>query len=205
MLPALDNLVHALSKLPGFGRRSSERAALALVRRPESLLDNLMQALQEAREQVCICTQCGAFTEHDADPCPLCTRTDRNDHQICVVEDPADIYTLESSGAFKGRYHVLAGKLSPGRQTSMADLRISALLHRIRRDEITEVLLALSTDIEGDATANYIAEKLRDTPTRVTRLAFGLPCGSGIAYADALTLRRAIRGRQSVTDPEDDL
>ena len=109
MLPALDNLIHALSKLPGFGKRSAERAALALVRRPETLLDTLAQALQEAREQICICTQCGAFTEHDAGPCPLCTRTDRNDHQICVVEDPADIYTIEAAGAFKGRYHVLAG------------------------------------------------------------------------------------------------
>lgn len=205
MLPALDNLIHALAKLPGFGRRSSERAALALVRRPETLLDTLAQALQEAREQICICTQCGAFTEHDADPCPLCTRTDRDDRQLCVVEDPADIYTMEASGAFKGRYHVLAGKLSPGKQTGTGELRIAALLHRVRRDGITEVLLALSTDLEGDATAAYIAEKLRDDKVCITRLAFGLPCGSGLAYADALTLRRAINGRQRVTDSEDEL
>ena len=204
MLPALDNLIHALSKLPGFGKRSAERAALALVRRPETLLDTLAQALQEAREQICICTQCGAFTEHDADPCPLCTRTDRNDHQICVVEDPADIYTIEAAGAFRGRYHVLAGKLSPGRQTGTSELRIAALIHRVRSEGVKEVLLALSTDLDGDATASYIAEKLRDDKVTLTRLAFGLPCSSGIAYADSLTLKRAIQGRQRVTDVEEE-
>ena len=115
------------------------------------------------------------------------------------------VYTMEASGAFKGRYHVLAGKLSPGKQTGTGELRIAALLHRVRRDGITEVLLALSTDLEGDATAAYIAEKLRDGKVNITRLAFGLPCGSGIAYADALTLRRAINGRQRVTDSEDEL
>lgn len=203
MLPALDNLIHALSKLPGFGRRSSERAALALVRRPETLLDTLSQALQEAREQICICTKCGAFTEHEANPCALCTRTDRDDSRLCVVEDPADIYTLEASGAFKGRYHVLSGKLSPGKQTGISELRITALLHRIRLEGIKEVLLALSTDLEGDATAAYIAEKLNDEAVVLTRLAFGLPCGSGVSYADALTLRRAIHGRQRVIEAED--
>lgn len=205
MLPALDNLIHALSKLPGFGRRSSERAALALVRRPESLLDTLMQALQEAREQICTCSVCGGFTEQDCDPCPLCSRADREEHLLCVVEDPADIYTLEASGAFRGRYHALMGKLSPSRQTGITELRITALVHRVRQEGITEILLALSTDLEGDATAAYIAEKLRDYPVRLTRLAFGLPCGSGVAYADALTLRRAIRGRQLVLDESETL
>ncbi|MBQ9693924.1 MAG: recombination protein RecR [Kiritimatiellae bacterium] len=202
MLPALDNLIHALAKLPGFGRRSSERAALALVRRPEALLDTLMQALQEAREQICTCSKCGGFTAHEEDPCLLCTRADRDDRQLCIVEDPADIYTLEASGAFRGRYHALMGKLSPGKQTGISELRIAELPHRIQSDGIQEVLLALSTDLEGDATANYIAEKLKSTNVRLTRLAFGLPCGSGVAYADPLTLRRAITGRQSVTDTE---
>ncbi len=203
MLPHLDNLIHALARLPGFGRRSSERAALALVRRPESLLDTLVQALVEARENVCLCTQCGAFTSHEANPCPLCTRDDRDDTVLCVVEDPADIHTLEASGAFKGRYHALMGKLSPGRQTGVSELRISALIQRVATEGVREVLLALSTDLEGDATAGYIAERLQDMDVRVTRLAFGLPCGSGIAYADALTLRRAITGRQTLEVPND--
>ena len=204
MLPALDNLTHALSLLPGFGRRSSERAALALVRRPETLLDNLVRALQEARENVGICVKCGAFTTHDANPCPLCTRSDRDDGLLCVVEDPADIATIESSGAFSGRYHALMGKLSPGRQTGVGELRVAALIRRVQTEHIREILLALSTDLEGDATAGYIAERLRDMPVRITRLAFGLPCGSGIAYADPLTLRRAVRGRMPVTGDEEE-
>lgn len=202
MLPQLDNLVHALSMLPGFGRRSSERAALALVRRPETLLDTLVRALQEARENVCLCSKCGGFTSHDEDPCPLCTRSDRDDGLLCVVEDPADIAAIEASGAFSGRYHALMGKLSPGRQTGIGELRVSALVQRVEHEPVREILLALSTDLEGDATAGYIAERLKECNVRLTRLAFGLPCGSGIAYADPLTLRRAVTGRQAVeTEP----
>ena len=204
MLEPLDNLIHALSRLPGFGRRSSERAALALVRRPETLLDTLVQARQEAREGVCLCSKCGAFTTHDADPCPLCTRADRDDSLLCVVEDPADIHTIETAGAFRGRYHALMGKLSPGRQTGVGELRIAALVQRVQAEPIREVLLALSTDLEGDATAGYIAERLRAMDVRLTRLAFGLPCGSGVSYADPLTLRRAVQGRQIVEEPAHD-
>lgn len=195
MIPALNNLIHALSQLPGFGRRSSERAALALVRRPESLLDNLVRALQDAREEICLCSYCGGFTTHDHNPCILCTRSDRDASHLCVVEDPADIQTIEASGAFRGRYHALMGKLSPSRQTGVGELRVTALLHRIRQEDIREILLALSTDLEGDATASYIAERLKGSGVKITRLAFGLPCGSGIAYADPLTLRRAVSGR----------
>ncbi len=200
MLPHLENLIHALAMLPGFGRRSSERAALALVRRPETLLDTLVMALQEARENVCLCSKCGGFTSHEADPCPLCTRGDRDDQHLCVVEDPADIHTLEAAGAFKGRYHALMGKLSPGRQTGVSELRISALVQRVKSEGIREILLALSTDLDGDATAGFIAERLKGTGVRLMRLAFGLPCGSGIAYADPLTLKRAVSGRQSIED-----
>jgi len=202
MHPHLDNLIHALSALPGFGRRSAERAALALVRRPETLLDTLVQALQSARENICLCSRCGAFTSHDANPCPLCTRPDRDDALICVVEDPADIHLLEAAGSFGGRYHALMGKLSPGRQTGVGELRVSDLVQRVANGGVREVLLALSTDLEGEATAGYIAERLSGLPVRLTRLAFGLPCGSGIAYADPLTLKRAILGRQSVREDE---
>ena len=204
MLEPLDNLIHALSRLPGFGRRSAERAALALVRRPETLLDTLVQALQEAREGVCLCSKCGAFTTHEADPCPLCTRADRDDGLLCVVEDPADIHAIEAAGAFRGRYHALMGKLSPGRQTGVGELRIAALAQRVKAEPIREVLLALSTDLEGDATAGYIAERLRPAGVRLTRLAFGLPCGSGVGYADPLTLRRAVQGRRSFEDAPPD-
>ena len=203
MLEPLENLIHALAKLPGFGRRSSERAALALVRRPEVLLNNLIQALEEARDNVCLCYRCGAFTTHEANPCPLCTRSDREDTLLCVVEDPADIQLIEAAEAFKGRYHALMGKLSPGLQTGTSELRITELLERVRNEGIREIILALPTDLDGEATANYIAEKVRPYDVRVTRLAFGLPAGSAIAYADPLTLRRAIRGRQQLDDEDD--
>jgi recombination protein RecR len=195
MIPQLDNLIHALSLLPGFGRRSSERAALALVRRPETLLDNLVRALEEAREHICLCSQCGGLTTHEEDPCALCTRPTRDQSILCVVEDPADIQAIEASGAFHGRYHALMGKLSPSRQTGVSELRISALLFRVQNENIKEILLALSTDLDGDTTANYIVEKLKATGVRISRLAFGLPCGSGISYADSMTLRRAVKGR----------
>jgi len=198
MATPLDNLIHALSRLPGLGRRSSERAALALVRRPEQLLDALALALQEARQNVCLCGRCGAFTTRGNDPCRLCTDDARDGTILCVVEEPSDIFTLERAGAFRGRYHALMGKLSPARQAGAAELRIQALIDRIARESFTEIVLALSTDMEGDATAGYLAERLENTPIRITRLAFGLPADSGIAYSDPLTLKRALAGRFTV-------
>jgi len=194
----LDHLIHALSRLPGLGRRSAERAALALVRRPDVLIDDLVQALQDARKTVQVCTVCGAFTTVDANPCVLCTDSTRDTAILCVVEEPADILAIERSGAFKGRYHALMGKLSPARQTGVAELRLQALANRLKEGVITEVLLALSTDMEGDATAGFIAEMLKASPVRVTRLAFGLPTDSGVGYSDPLTLKRAIGGRLDV-------
>ena len=196
MLRPIDELERSLSRLPGLGRRSAARAALALVREKERLLKPLVASLQTAAETVCCCSRCGAFTTRDADPCALCTDETRDGAQLCVVEEPADILPLEASGAFRGRYHALGGKLSPARRVGPEKLRLAELQDRVVRSGVREVLLALSTDMDGDATAGYIAELLRGTGARVTRLAFGLPADSGIAYSDPLTLRRAIRGRQ---------
>jgi len=195
LLRPIDELEAALSKLPGFGRRSAARAALALVREPQRLLEPLAFALGEAREKVRCCSRCGAFTTVDRDPCDFCTDATREGNSVCVVEEPADIVSIESSGAFRGRYHSLGGKLSPSRRLGPEKLRLRELADRVRDEGITEVLLALSTDMEGDATAGYIAELLRGSGARVTRLAFGLPVDSGIAYSDPLTLRRAIANR----------
>ena len=188
-------LERCLSKLPGFGRRSASRAALALVREPGRLLDPLRAALESARSRVCCCTRCGSFTTLDRNPCDMCTDATRDGTLLCVVEQPADIISIESSGAFRGRYHALGGKLSPSRHMGPEKLRLAELVDRVVREGITEVLLALSTDMDGDATAGYAAELLKGTGARVTRLAFGLPADSGIAYSDPLTLRRAISGR----------
>ena len=198
MIAQVDQLIRALSKLPGLGRRSAERAALALLRTPEKLSDPLVEALQAARREVCCCPVCGGYTSSDRVPCALCTDATRSDALLCVVEEPSDIVQLERTGAFRGRYHSLQGKLSPAKRTGPADLRLNSLKSRIAEGKIHEVLLALSTDMEGDATASYLCEMLKPTGVRVTRLAFGLPADSGVGYSDPLTLKRAIAGRMGM-------
>ncbi len=195
MLEPVEELVRALSRLPGLGRRSAGRAALALLREPERMLDPLVSALKSAREEVVCCSRCGGFTVRGSDPCALCCDPSRDGSLVCVVEEPADVVTLEATGAIRGRYHVLGGKLSPVRRLGPEKLRMAELLERIPREGFTEVLLALSTDMEGDATAGYLAELLRDSPVKLTRLAFGLPVDSGVGYSDPLTLKRAFQNR----------
>ncbi len=195
MIEPLDNLMRALARLPGLGRRSSERAALALLRKPEQLLDTLVEALREARATICCCKLCGGFTSHERNPCQLCTDATRDFSLLCVVEEPSDIVAIERSGGFRGCYHALMGKLSPARRSGPMELRLGSLATRVAEGRIKEVLLALSTDMEGDATAGYISELLKPFEVRVMRLAFGLPTDSGVAYSDPLTLKRAINGR----------
>ena len=196
MVAPVAELEGGLAKLPGFGRRSASRAALALVREPGRLAEPLMAALKAAHDGVRCCSRCGAFTTAESDPCETCTDETRDGSLLCVVEDPADIVSVESSGAFRGRYHTLGGKLSTARHMGPEKLRIAQLVSRVKGEGVREVLLALSTDMDGDATAGYIAEVLRDSEVKVTRLAFGLPADSGIAYSDPLTLKRAIIGRR---------
>lgn len=195
MIKPIAELEKALSRLPGLGRRSASRAALALVREPARLLEPLIASLKDAHSSVRCCSRCGSFTTIDRDPCGLCTDPTRDAETLCVVEDPADIVSIEASGAFRGRYHSLGGKISLSRKTGPDKLRIREIAERVRSENFSEVLLALSTDMEGDATAGYIGETLRGSGVKVTRLAFGLPVDSGIAYSDPLTLRRAIANR----------
>lgn len=195
MVGPIDELEKCLAKLPGLGRRSASRAALALVREKERLLKPLVEALELAAGRVRCCSRCGSFTVADRDPCDLCTDASRDGTLLCVVEEPSDILSIEASGAFRGRYHALGGKLSPARHAGPEKLRFAELVDRVVREGVAEVLLAVSTDMDGDATAGYVAEVLRGTGAKTTRLAFGLPADSGIAYSDPLTLRRAINGR----------
>lgn len=193
----LDTLIRVLARLPGLGRRSAERAALALVRRPEGLMRDLQAAMELARARVCCCDVCGGFTVREANPCALCTDARRDATLLCVVEEPGDILAIERAGVFAGRYHALHGKVSAARATGPGDLRLKALADRLSREPVTEIILAVSTDLEGDATAAYVREMLRPLPRiRVTRLAFGLPVDSGVGYSDPLTLKRALGGRQ---------
>lgn len=193
----LDRLVRALAELPGVGRRSAERMAWRLAR-GESLCRELIDALGETRDRLCACGACGNVTTKDRNPCVLCTSPSREGRLLCVVEDPADIQIIEHSGAFRGRYHALMGRLAASRGTAMPAERVDALVERVAREGFEEVVLAVGTDVEGDATAAYVAERLKGLPVRITRMASGVPVMSGVSYADPVTLARAMAGRQSV-------
>lgn len=194
----LDRLSAQLGRLPGVGRRTAERMALRIVRDPQGLLADLAAALRAVADEVLCCSRCGSITTAQEDPCALCSDARRDGTILCVVEDPSDILLIEKSGGFNGRYHALMGRLSPAGNSGPADLRLDDLLRRVEAENIREVLLALNTDVESEATCSYIRERLQGRPVRVTRLAAGLPAGSGIMYTDSVTLVRAIRGRQEM-------
>ncbi len=190
-------LVAALGRLPGIGPRSAERLALHLVQSDADAVRQLAAALVDARERVASCERCGALTEHQ--PCPVCADDRRDASQLCVVERALDVLSLEKSGTFKGRYHVLGGKLSPLNGIGPEDLRIAELENRLADGGVQEVILALGSDVEGDATSHYLARRLASRGVRVSRLAQGLPAGSGLEFADELTLSRALEGRREMS------
>jgi recombination protein RecR len=192
----LIHLISALSKLPGVGPRSAERIALHLVQSPSELSRNLAQTLIEARAKVSHCTVCGALT--DLQPCAFCSDTRRDRSVLCLVERAVDILSIEKSGAFKGVFHVLGGKLSPLNGVEPEDLRIRELEERLRAGEIKELIIALPSDVEGDATSFYLSKLLTSSQVRVSRIAHGLPVGSGLEFADELTLTRALEGRRAL-------
>jgi recombination protein RecR len=192
-------LVAELKRLPGIGARSAERIAIWLLQHPKADAVALAGALREAQEGVGTCSRCGFFAA--ADGCPACRDRGRDEQLICVVEQATDVLPIERSGAFRGRYHCLGGRLSPLDNVRPEDLRIDGLLARIDElDADVEVILALGADVEGDATANYLAELLRGRRCRVSRIAQGLPAGGGLEHADELTVLRAIEGRRGVDD-----
>jgi recombination protein RecR len=192
--PPLQTLVAALKGLPGIGPRSAERLALHLIQTDPAYVRSLAEALVSSRERVQPCQRCGALTE--SQPCAICADAQRDTALVCVVERATDVLAFEKSGAFKGLYHVLGGRLSPFNGVGPEDLRIPELEDRLGAGEIHEVVLALSGDVEGDATANYLAKRLASRGIKITRLAQGLPAGTGLEYADELTLSRAMEGRR---------
>ncbi len=195
-----EHLVACLNRLPGIGIRTAERMAYRLLAQPDTLLRELREVLDRAAHGLRCCDRCGAVTTPDRNPCRLCLAPDRDDHVICVVESPEDIRIIERSGGFKGRYHALLGKLSAVQGDGPGDLRLDQLTARLQREPVTEVVLALNTDVESDATASLIVERLRPfRKMKVSRLAYGLPVGSGLAYSDPVTLGRALAGRQSLS------
>ncbi len=199
MVEELDRMVEVLAKLPAIGRRSAERMAVRMLsQRSHALLKQIIAALEEADRSLVLCSKCGAITGVNNDPCAICCDQRRDSSLICVVEGPGDIGTMESSGGFYGKYHVLGGKLSPSRNQGSESLMIGRLLERVRTESISEILLALNTDVESDATAQYLHELLDPHGVALTRIAMGIPAGSGVSYADPVTLKRAIAGRQTI-------
>ena len=192
----VERLAAVLARLPGVGRRSAGRMALALARNRGQLLGDLQAVLRETEQSVLTCAQCGGLTLREVNPCALCTDPRRDDHLLCVVEDAADIETMESSGGYQGRYWALGGRLAPVRGEGPASFRLDALHAAVRSRGVTEIILALNFDVESDATAAFLQEALAGQPVRVTRLARGIPAGSGLAYADSQTLASALQGRQ---------
>ena len=197
LLPeAITTLIGALSKLPGIGPRSAERIALYLVQTEAGSVKALAQAIVSAREHIRFCAQCGALTE--VSPCAICSDARREGALICLVERPVDILSIEKAGTFRGKYHVLGGKISPLNGVEPEDLRIAELEQRLGREPVQELVIALGTDVEGDATGFYLAKRLARAGLKITRIAHGLPAGSGLEFADEITLGHALEGRREL-------
>jgi len=194
---SIRRLQDELGRLPGIGPRSAERIALFLIRTEPAQVRRLAEAMIAARDSVQTCQICGGYTE--VQPCPVCGDPQRTAGLLCVVEQPLDLLTLEKAHAFPGRYHVLGGVLSPLAGIGPEDLRVGALEQRLAPESIREVVVALGTSVEGDATAYYLAQRIASPAVRVTRIAHGLPAGSGLEYADEVTLSRALEGRREMS------
>jgi recombination protein RecR len=192
----IETLASALAKLPGLGPRSARRAVLWLVKRRETSLVQLLAALTEVRERLAECDACGNVDTQN--PCAICADPRRDQRQLCVVEDVADLWALDRAKLFTGRYHVLGGKLSALDGVRPEDLSIDKLLERASAGGIDEVVLAMNATLEGQTTAHYIADKLEGLPLRITQLAHGLPVGGELDYLDEGTLAQALRARRPV-------
>ena len=193
--PSVDNLVAQLTRLPGIGSRTAQRLAFHLLSTPKDEALALASAIEEVKERVRFCRECGNLTEEEL--CGICLDPRRDRTVVCVVEQPVDVISLERTHEYRGLYHVLGGSLSPLDGVEPEHLRIDELLQRVARGEIGEVVLATNPNMTGEATAAYLADRLRDRAT-VTRLASGLPVGGDLEYADEVTLGRALAGRRAI-------
>jgi recombination protein RecR len=193
--PAVDNLVAQLTRLPGVGQRTAQRLAFHLLRTSKEEALALAASISEVKERVRFCRECGNLTEDEV--CTICQDARRDHALICVVEQPADLISVERTAEYRGLYHVLGGALSPIDGVEPSDLRIDELLRRVERNGVEEVVLATNPNMTGEATAAYLADRLRGR-VRVTRLASGLPVGGDLEYADEVTLGRALAGRREM-------
>jgi len=192
----ISRLVDEFARLPGIGPKTAQRLAFHVLNAPPEMARGLARALVEAREKICRCSECCDLT--DSDPCPICRDHRRNREILCVVEQPRDVIAMEKSRGFKGLYHVLHGAISPMGGIGPGDLTVRDLLERLAGKNIGEVILATNPNVEGDATALYLARLIKPAGIKVTRLAHGLPVGASLEYADEMTLSKALEGRQEI-------
>lgn len=193
--PSLVRLIKHLSKLPGIGEKTAVRLALHILRSSEEDAKALSESIREVKNKIRFCSKCFGLSE--STPCRICLNNNRDHTIVCVVEQPSDLAALEKSSAFKGVYHVLHGALSPMNGIGPDDLRVRELIERVMQGDIKEVVLATNTNVEGEATASYLAQLLKGYPVRVTRIATGVPVGGDLKYLDEVTLRRAMERRES--------
>jgi len=192
----IDRLVHELAKLPGIGEKTAIRLAHFVLRQPDGYARDLSRALVDVKEKVRLCSQCLNLTEHD--PCELCCDSHRDESLICVVEDPTDMTAIEKTHAFRGRYHILHGALSPLSGVGPDDIKITELLSRLEGSTVREVIIATNPNVEGEATALYLSKIIKPSGIKLTRLASGIPVGGDLEYIDASTLTRAFEDRREL-------
>ncbi len=195
-LGPLANLVDQLQRLPGIGAKSAQRLAFHFLKQPREEVEALLAAVRDVKEQITYCSICHNITA--TDPCYYCTHPSRNQNAICVVEDPPNVTAIEQTKQFNGAYHVLMGALSPLQGVGPDELKIKSLLERAGNGQVDEVILATNPNVEGEATAIYLAKLLKPLGVRVTRIAMGLPVGSDIEYADEVTMHKAMEGRREI-------
>ncbi len=192
----ITRLIEQLQRLPGIGRKSAQRLAFHILRAPREDADRLCDAVRDVKDRVTYCSICNNIT--DVDPCPFCADEGRDHRVICVVEEPQNVMAIEKTRDFAGLYHVLMGAISPLQGIGPDDLRIKGLLERVGSGGIAEVILATNPNVEGEATAIYLARLLKPLGVRVTRIAMGVPVGSDLEYADEVTVHKAMEGRREV-------
>ena len=190
------NLIKNICKLPGIGEKTAERLSMHILRAPRKEAEQLSRSILEAKDKVRLCKLCYGLSDDEV--CKICTDPTRDTSLLCVVEQPADMVAMEKSGAFIGRYHILAGVLSPMNGVGPEDIRMAELIAKIKRGQIKEVVLATSTSVEGEATASFIAERLETEALKVTRIASGVPMGGDLKYVDQVTLKKAMEARHDV-------
>jgi recombination protein RecR len=192
----IQDLIDELSRLPGIGPKSAQRLAFWLVKAPPEEAKRLAESIVQAKERIFFCHECGNVAEGDL--CRICRDEGRDRTVICVVEEPKDVASIERAGVIKGRYHVLGGAISPLDGIGPEDLSVQELLDRVQRDHVVEVIIATNPNLEGNATAMYVAALLKPARVKVTRLASGLPVGGDLEYADEVTLSQALEGRREM-------